>query len=245
MVQNLWKWWITIKFLFLCIRNQKLNKWTISFFLFPNFSWALLEPVLFACVVTYNFVVGCNNFKVLVDLFKIALSLGFGTIWTVLSKWGFCFILRIVLDFSFSNHGEHSANILNILKKNVFFFLGGGFILCLCFFWFFGGMCEVFCKLFMTSGIFVFISVKQTWIYKLLWRFFQMRVVLMKIYPNGGLVLMCGLCFFLSLLLGVEFSQGSWGCKTRQEQGPFTRVVGRTKARDPWSFWPLWHWWLW
>jgi hypothetical protein len=36
-----------------------------------------------------------------------------------------------------------------------------------------------------------------------------------------------------SFLLGVEFSQGSWGCKTRQEQGPFTRVVGRTKARDP------------
>jgi hypothetical protein len=33
------------------------------------------------------------------------------------------------LDFSFSNHGEHSANILNIVEKNVcvcVFFLGAG-----------------------------------------------------------------------------------------------------------------------
>jgi hypothetical protein len=87
---------LPLNFSFLCIRKQKLNKWIISFFLFPNFSWALLEPVLFACVVTYNFVGGCNIFKVLVDLFKIVLSLGFRTTWTVLSKWGFCFILRIV-----------------------------------------------------------------------------------------------------------------------------------------------------
>ncbi len=87
---------LPLNFSFSALENWNWISGTISFFLFPNFSWALLEPVLFACVVTYNFVVGCNNFKVLVDLFKIALSLGFGTIWTVLSKWGFCFILRIV-----------------------------------------------------------------------------------------------------------------------------------------------------
>jgi len=47
-------------------------------------------------------------------------------------KVGVLLHIEDCLDFSFSNHGEHSANILNIVKKNVcvcvcVFFWGGSF----------------------------------------------------------------------------------------------------------------------
>jgi hypothetical protein len=87
---------LPLNFSFSALENRNwISELFLSFF-FPISVGLLLEPVLFACVVTYNFVVGCNILKVLVDLFQIALSLGFRTIWTVLSKRGFCFILRII-----------------------------------------------------------------------------------------------------------------------------------------------------
>jgi hypothetical protein len=48
-----------------------------------------------------------------------------------------------------------------LLKRMCVFFFGGVHFVSL-FPFIFGGMCEVFCRLFITSGIFVFIPVKQT-----------------------------------------------------------------------------------